>query len=106
MYACAVACVALDIDRAAAHSVARGVADVAVDDYLARVHRVAHGVLRVGVNGDSSSVEVSAERIARHTLDVKRSVRHTRSDKALTADSVKDGHILLGAYLLVYLAVG
>lgn len=84
-----IACVAFDINRAAAHGVAHGIADIAVHNDLARIHGVAHGVLCVAVDGDLGAVEVGAQRIAGHAVYGNLLVRHPCGDKSLSAAAGK-----------------
>src|SRR5574344_852336 len=100
--ACAVSCVAADVDGTAAHGVAGGIACVAVHDDFAAVHRVACRVLHVSFNRDCRAVEVCAERVAGRSVDFYSASCEPCADIAL-ADSMRDAYVFfLGvAYLFI-----
>ena len=85
MYACAVAGITFDEDFSTSHGISRGVADVAVNDYLALVHGIAYGVLGVCIDRNFGAVQVCAQSVAGNTFNCNVLIRHSRSDKALTA---------------------
>lgn len=71
--------VALYINFAAAHSVARRITHAAVDDDGAAVHGISHSVLRVAVNGNAPTAQIGAEGISGNPVDLHAPSAHARS---------------------------
>ena len=77
--------VAGHIDLAAAHGITGRIPDVTVNDYGARIHGIPHRVLGIGMHRDGSAVQVGTQRIAGNAVNVNFPVRHSGSDKPLSA---------------------
>ena len=80
----AVTCVALDINFAASHCISCRVSDAAVNDYFSVIHCVSARILRIAVDGDLRTVEVSAECIARYSVNRDTAFCESVGDESLT----------------------
>ena len=81
--ACPIARVALDIDLAAPHGIARRVAHAAADHDGTAVHRIAYGVLCVAVDGKETAPQIRAQGVAGDAVDLHPASAHARADKPL-----------------------
>ena len=78
-----IARVALDIDLAAPHGIARRVTHAAADHDGAAVHRIAYGVLRVAVDGKGAAPQIRTQGVAGDAVDLHPASAHARADKPL-----------------------
>ena len=78
-----VAGIALHIDLAAPHGVARRIAGAAVDDDAPGVHGVAYGVLGVAVDGDGAAAQICAQRVAGYAVNDQRLAAHAGGNEPL-----------------------
>ena len=85
MDAGAVACVSFDINLSAAHCVTGSVSGASVNDDRALIHGVADRILRIGSDSDGAAVQISAQSIPRHTLDLDVFACRAGSDEPLSA---------------------